>query len=400
MNRIPSGSGNAAFGRPQAKRVRKTHPIGSALRRIVVLLGSVALAGSIFSIYAGSSGALNAPATTAPFNECPGVGSDSGCQFLIILNPGGGPASIVSNPNIGPFDGDDDTLVGIFNNSGATVSTVGLSATTDIFGFDGDGICGIDSHTHAHYTWVGNGLNGFGFAGCSYGSTGYEGPWVSYSNYSSSNGYKTGNVNFTVPDGNGGFTGLLNGSTTFFSLESKLSAANFTVPTTTTTTSSSTTSTTQATTTTTQATTTTTQATTTTTQATTTTTQATTTTTQATTTTTAPGSTTTLPPPPASTVPSTLPSSSTVPSSTTTTTVPPITSTTIAATPPTSPPATSAPTTAPNVPPATVPSGAPGTGVGGAATSSDNGVLLTASGMSLIAGLAGLALVTRRRRRA
>ena len=235
MNRIPSGSGNATFGRPPTTPSRTAHPVGAALRRIVVLLGSLALAGSIFSIYAGSSSAANAPTTIAPFNECPGVGSDSGCEFLIILNPGGGPASIVSNPNIGPFDGEDDTLVGIFNNSGATVSTIGLSSNTDIFGFDGDGICGTDEDTHGHYTWVGTGLNGFGFAGCPYGTTGYEGPWVSYSNFSKSNKYETGNVNFSVPNGNGGFTGLLSGSTTFFSLESKLSGANFTVPTTTTT---------------------------------------------------------------------------------------------------------------------------------------------------------------------
>jgi hypothetical protein len=54
----------------------------------------------------------------------------------------------------------------------------------------------------------------------------------------------------------------------------------------------------------------------------------------------------------------------------------------------------------PRIPPATIPSGAPETGAGGAATSSDNGVLLTASGVALIAGLAGLVLITRRRRQA
>src|ERR1700722_7369929 len=132
MNRIPSGSGNATFGRPQTKHARKSLTIGGALRRIVVLLGSVALAGSIFSIYAGSSSAANAPTTTAPFNECPGVGSDSGCQFLIILNPGGGPASIVSNPNIGPFDGEDDPLVEFFNNMGAQVPTAGHSPPREL----------------------------------------------------------------------------------------------------------------------------------------------------------------------------------------------------------------------------------------------------------------------------
>ena len=182
MNRIPSGSGNAAFGRPQRSQSRKAHSVGGALRRIVVLLGSLALAGSIFSIYAGSSSAANAPTTTAPFNECPGVGNDSGCRVPHHPQPGRRSGDDRVKSEHRPFDGEDDTLVGIFNNSGAAVSTIGLSSNTDIFGFDGDGICGTDD-THMHYTWVGTGLNGFGFAGCPYGTTGYEGPWVSYSNY-------------------------------------------------------------------------------------------------------------------------------------------------------------------------------------------------------------------------
>jgi len=229
MNRIPTGSANVGSGRTQPVRVPKSSILGGALRRMVVVLGSVALAGSIFSIYAGSSAAANAPTTVAPFNECPGVGHDSGCAFLIILNPNG-TADVVPNPAEGPFDGNDDTLVGIFNNSGATVATIGLSASTDIFGFDGDGICGLDHGKH--YTWVGTGLNGGGFSagngfsGCPYGNTGYEGPYVSFSGYSKSTKYETGNVNFSMPGGGG----LTTGSTTFFSLESKLNAANFSCP--------------------------------------------------------------------------------------------------------------------------------------------------------------------------
>ena len=103
--------------------------------------------------------------------------------------------------SVGPFDGSDDTLVGVYNNSGATVSTIGLTATTDIFGFDGDGICGLDHGSP--YKWTGTGLNGLGYSGCPYDTTGYAGPYVTYSNFSSSNGYKTGNVNFLMPGGGG-----------------------------------------------------------------------------------------------------------------------------------------------------------------------------------------------------
>ena len=394
MNRIPTGSANVGSGRTQPVRVPKSSILGGALRRMVVVLGSVALAGSIFSIYAGSSAAANAPTTVAPFNECPGVGHDSGCAFLIILNPNG-TADVVPNPAEGPFDGNDDTLVGIFNNSGATVATIGLSASTDIFGFDGDGICGLDHGKH--YTWVGTGLNGGGFSagngfsGCPYGNTGYEGPYVSFSGYSKSTKYETGNVNFSMPGGGG----LTTGSTTFFSLESKLNAANFSVPTTT---STSMTTWTLSSTSAAPTTTTTVSSSTTTAAPTTTTTVASSTTTAApTTTTTSPAPTSSLPPPPppSGATTTTAPPETSTTAAPTTTTTPPLSTTTIVVTPPTSPA-----TTAPYIPPATVPSGAPGTGAGGAATSSDNGVLLTASGLALFAGLAGLALIARRRRHA
>ena len=94
------------------------------------------------------------------------------------------------------------------------------------------------------------------------------------------------------------------------------------------------------------------------------------------------------------TAPPTTAPSGTTPS--TTTTIPTIAPTTILVSPPTSPPGTKPPT----IPKATIPSGAPSTGAGGAATSSDSGVVLTASGLALFAGLAGLVLIARRRRHA
>src|SRR5579863_6429994 len=117
MNRIPSGSANVGFGRTQPMRTQKSKMFGGVLRRLGVGLGSIALVGSFFSIYAGSSGASGTPATTAPFNECPGVGASATCEFLIILNPGG-TATVLQNSSVGVYDGHDDTLVGIYNNSG------------------------------------------------------------------------------------------------------------------------------------------------------------------------------------------------------------------------------------------------------------------------------------------
>ena len=47
MNRIPSGSANAGFGRTTSTRERPSRFVGGALRRLMVVFGSVALAGSI-----------------------------------------------------------------------------------------------------------------------------------------------------------------------------------------------------------------------------------------------------------------------------------------------------------------------------------------------------------------
>ncbi len=343
MNRIPSGSAKFGSGRTKSNNPQKSNSIG-VLRRIGIALGSVALVGSYFTIFAGTSSAV---APTPPFNECPGIGASPSCEFLIVLSSSG--ATVYQDSTVHVLDGSDDTLVGVINSSGAPVSNIGLSSTEHIFGFDGDGICSKTGSAF-NYAWTSATL----LAGCPYGTTGYEGPGVTYSNFSGAD--LTGTVTFTG--------GLADGASTFFSLEGDLASASFTVPTTTTTTTTTSTTT-----------------------------------------------STTPPPPPPTTTPSTPPPpTTTVPAPTTTvpatTTTGPATTTTAPATTTTAPPITttsitaSPPTTAPNIPPATVPSGAPGTGVGGAASSSDNGVLLTASGMVLFAGLAGLVLIARRRRHA
>ena len=123
--------------------------------------------------------------------------------------------------------------------------------------------------------------------------------------------------------------------------------------------------------------------------------QATTTTTTSTTTTTTVASTTTTTVPGTTTTGGTTTTAATTTTSiainpTTTSTVGPV-MTTIKNSPPT------VPTT---LPPYHVPSSAPGTGFGGTARSSDNGAVLAASGLLMFAGLLGLGLVQRRRRRA
>jgi hypothetical protein len=79
---------------------------------------------------------------------CPAVGSDTnGCEFIITVtgvNASGAATTFtvaVNAPDQGPFDGSEDTLVGVINNSGAVLKSMTLSNAAGQFGFDGDGAC-------------------------------------------------------------------------------------------------------------------------------------------------------------------------------------------------------------------------------------------------------------------
>jgi hypothetical protein len=121
------------------------------------------------------------------------------CAILIEFTDQG--VNIFEDPTVGAFDGIEDTLVGVVNNSSATVNKITLSGVgasgTPIFGLDGDGICG--------------GYNP-GPPACPYGPSGYEGPNTSFANISADT--TTGDVVFTG--------GLAPGQSTYFSLEDKV----------------------------------------------------------------------------------------------------------------------------------------------------------------------------------
>jgi hypothetical protein len=137
------------------------------------------------------AGVASATPPTPPFTQCPPVGADTSCGTLIVINSGGS-VEAVNDPSQGPFDGIEDTMIGVQNNSGSAVSSIALEGLF-IFGFDGDGIC-----------------NGYTPAppACPYGTTGYEGPGTEFTITNSNEG----SVNF-VP------TGLAAGASTYFSLE-------------------------------------------------------------------------------------------------------------------------------------------------------------------------------------
>jgi RHS repeat-associated protein len=155
------------------------------------------------TITAGPPGSAAGPRAVAaqaapsiPFTQCPPVGLNTGCAILVEITDAA--TNVFEDPNQGPYDGVEDTLIGVVNTSGRTVTNLSLSSDTDLFGFDGDGLCDVAPHP----------------SGCPFGPTGYEGPTTTFANI--------------TPDRSGGtilFTGgLAPAASTYFSLEESLRA--------------------------------------------------------------------------------------------------------------------------------------------------------------------------------
>src|ERR1035437_5604623 len=96
--------------------------------------------------------AVMAQGASLGFNACPNVGADVfGCQLLISVTAvdslGVGTAFFVTqnlSGSFGPYDGSDDTLVGIQNNDPNplhTLLSITLTSTAPIAAFEGDGAC-------------------------------------------------------------------------------------------------------------------------------------------------------------------------------------------------------------------------------------------------------------------
>ena len=144
-----------------------------------------------FSALAFAGAALAAP-PTPPFTQCPPVGLDTSCRDLIVINSEGN-LEAFSDPTQPPYDGIEDTLIGVQNNSSKTVTKLELASTEEaIFGFDGDGLCTTFNKP----------------AGCPFGPTGYEGPKTSFT---VTNAFE-GTVNFLEGT-------IAKGGSAYFSLE-------------------------------------------------------------------------------------------------------------------------------------------------------------------------------------
>jgi len=130
--------------------------------------------------------------------QCIAVGNDTGCGTIITITNNG---TTIKQTGQGPYDGSDDTMVGVVNLSNQPIFAIGLKSGLDIFGFDGDGVDTYGAPGNSKDTGA---LGGYG------------GPNAYFSNI---NGAQTsGTVNFVTPL-------AANGGTTYFSLENALTAS-------------------------------------------------------------------------------------------------------------------------------------------------------------------------------
>ena len=167
--------------------------------------------------FAALSLGVSAPAEAANWNgafsgPCPLLSGNSGpegptsgnaavCNLTITFNSNG---SIATSGPGGAYEGNDDALIGVVNNSGHTISSFNLKGA-GIFGFDGDGIdTYIDNQNPIPYYAGGPTANVPNAAD----SSGYGGPQGFFTNIVSNS---TGTVNF--------IGGIASGTTGFFSLE-------------------------------------------------------------------------------------------------------------------------------------------------------------------------------------
>jgi hypothetical protein len=122
---------------------------GDPLRRLRVVLGAFVVGVASLALAApgaGASGSAQGPPgepTTAPFEQCPAIGLDSTCEYLIDVKS---KTEIkIKQDNTQTFyDGGDDVTVGIQNDSASPISSIhlGVNGSGDfIFGLDGDGLC-------------------------------------------------------------------------------------------------------------------------------------------------------------------------------------------------------------------------------------------------------------------
>src|SRR5437763_1806963 len=161
------------------------------------------VAGAILSAGALAGGSANAV-------PCPPINGVTTCNVIITAGPGG--SFVTTLPNPSPYDGSDDNLVGIINNSGGTITSlsfVGSGNGGGLFAFDGDGLQFYNSA-------AGGSPDNTTYGGKVSSTAGFDlsGPNDSFTNIHTTTVFDdSGTVVF-------GAGGIPNGGSAYFSLES------------------------------------------------------------------------------------------------------------------------------------------------------------------------------------
>lgn len=154
--------------------------------------GSAIIAAAVL----GLSASTQAYASLSPTGTCPNVigngGTATDCNLQVVFGANGG-ITTQTGPQVN-YDGVEDALIGVVNNSGNTLHSFNMSGNR-IFNWDGDGI--------NVYTLIANNAMD---------RTGYGGPMAYFTNIDVT--LSNGTVNF--------INGLANGAMTYFSLEESI----------------------------------------------------------------------------------------------------------------------------------------------------------------------------------
>src|SRR5438552_12295056 len=109
-----------------------------------LFMAFTAVGACVLAVAGGASSAVPAP----PFHQCPAIGASPSCGILIEFTDSG--INVLKDPSVPPYDANEappgeDTLIGVQNDSSATVGRVTLSCVGTsgfpVFQFDADGIC-------------------------------------------------------------------------------------------------------------------------------------------------------------------------------------------------------------------------------------------------------------------
>ena len=79
---------------------------------------------------------------SGPFTQCPAIGLDTSCEYLIDVASTG--VVVTQDPAQGPYDGEDDVTVAVQNDTTTPLEELHIGAAGSkghLFEFDGDGMC-------------------------------------------------------------------------------------------------------------------------------------------------------------------------------------------------------------------------------------------------------------------